>query len=641
MASFFRRVSKSKIGTAVMAVVLLAILASFAIADLSNVGTGSLGFGLSSSTLAEVGSEDITDRDISDAMQRQLQAAREQNPNADYASIAAMFDPLLEEMIDERAIIAFGDKYGFRPSKALIDAEIAGLPGVRGLNGQPSIQGYQAFLQRAQLTDRELRRALNAQIVARYLVLPASAEAYVPVGMARPYAAMMLEAREGQAAVVPYTAFTAALKPTDPILGRYYEANLARYTVPEQRVVRFARIGAEQVEGISATDEEIAAYYKANQATYAAKETRTITQAVLPNQQAAASLAAKVRGGSTVQAAARDLAVALTDQSRAQYASAAGDAAAAAVFAAKAGQVIGPVRSEFGWLVAKIESVKAIPGKSLDAARAEIATKLTAEKRKAAIEELIYKVQTAIDSGSNFREATAESKLPVVTTPPVMANGTARADPGYRLPPDLTAALKTGFDISPSEQPEIVELPDDSGYVIVSPAEVIPAAPAPFAEVRERVLADWTLAEGLVAARKAAAEIVAKVNRGVALTDAVRQSGAALPIQPMKARRLEITQANRDALPALRTLFSLPIGKSRLVPDSQGRGFFVVKVDKITPGNPLLAIGLINQMSADLKQAAGDDYARQFVAAMRKDLKVRRNDKAIEAAKQRITSSGG
>ena len=92
MLSFFRRVSKSKIGTGVMAFVLVAILGGFAVADLSNFGSGTLGFGMSSGTLAKVGDQDITEHDMSDAMQRRLQQARQENPEADYANIIGDFD---------------------------------------------------------------------------------------------------------------------------------------------------------------------------------------------------------------------------------------------------------------------------------------------------------------------------------------------------------------------------------------------------------------------------------------------------------------------------------------------------------------------------------------------------------------------
>ena len=92
MLSFFRRASNSKIGTWIVGAIGLAILAGFAMADLSNFGTGNIGFGMSSSTLAEVGDQKISEREMSDAMQRRLQQAREQKPDADYASILGDFD---------------------------------------------------------------------------------------------------------------------------------------------------------------------------------------------------------------------------------------------------------------------------------------------------------------------------------------------------------------------------------------------------------------------------------------------------------------------------------------------------------------------------------------------------------------------
>ena len=645
MLASFRRLSKSKIGTGIMAAVLLAILAGFALADLSNFGTGIPGFGLGSSTLARVGSEEINEKAMSDAMERHLAQVRQQNPNADYPSVAGDVDPLLAEMIDQSAVIAFADKYGFGISKRLIDAEIADLPGVRGLNGKPSVQGYQQLLAQNRLTDAEVRRRLTAQIAARYLLLPVSAVARVPVGVASPYAQMLLEEREGEAAVVPFTAFTAGLKPTDADLQRYYAANRSRYLVPEQRVVRFARIGPEQVGSVVASDQEVEAYYKANQAAYTAKETRDFTQVVVPDQATANAIAARAKAGAKLAAAAApagaNAAVSSpAGQTREAYAAVAGDKVAAAAFSAASGAIVGPVQSDFGWAVIKVESVKTIGGKSLAAAKVEIAAKLTDEKRKEALEDLVDKIQDSVESGSNFSEVAAASKLSVTTTPLIMANGTSRADPAYKVPAELAAALKTGFDIAPSDPPEIAALPDKSAYVMVSPSEVVAAAPEPLAKIRDRVVGDWTAAEGLMKAKAAAAAIAAKSSQGMSLTDAIKQSGTALPVRPLKARRIQIAQANPEIAPALRTLFSLPVGKARMVADAQGRGFFVVKVDKTNPANALAAIPLIGQMRGELQQATSDDYARQFVTAIREDIKVRRNESAIRALKQRFATAG-
>ena len=86
-------------------------------------------------------------------------------------------------------------------------------------------------------------------------------------------------------------------------------------------------------------------------------------------------------------------------------------------------------------------------------------------------------------------------------------------------------------------------------------------------------------------------------------------------------------------------LFTLTEGKSKIAPDPQGRGVFVVKVDKIVPGNALLQPGLINQMQTEVQQSTPDDYAKEFVAALREDMHAKRNEAAIQALKTRLTSA--
>ena len=213
MFAFFRRLSKSAIGTFILVLFLLAILASFALADVSGTRVG--GIGLSSDTLATVGDEKVTDRDMSSAMQRALTQAQTQNPEATYASLAGQFDQILNQLIDERTLFAFGKDNGFVLSKRLVDAEIANIPQTRGFDGKFSEQSYAAFLQQQRMTDADLRRLVSAALVQRLLLAPAAVNARVPVGVARPYASMLLEQRDGLLALVPVTAFRAGLNPTD------------------------------------------------------------------------------------------------------------------------------------------------------------------------------------------------------------------------------------------------------------------------------------------------------------------------------------------------------------------------------------------------------------------------------------------
>lgn len=648
MLNFFRRVAQSKIGTWVMAIILIAILAGFALSDLSNFGSGNIGFGMGSNTLARVGSQQVTEEEMSQAMQRRLQQVRQQNPDADYSTIIGDFDALLDELIDEKTLIAFAEKLHFPLSKRLVDAEIAQIPQTKGLNGQFNEQAYQQFLAQQHLSDAQVRQVLAGGLLQRYMLTAVAANARVSVGMATPYASMMLETREGQAAAIPLGAFRAGLKPTDADLQQYYAANRNRYMVPEQRALRIARIGPEQVSGITASDQEVTAYYNAHKADYAAKETRTISQAVVPDQATANAIASRAKAGAPIKDAAapagQNAAVTtLNDQSRDAYASVAGDKMAAAVFAAASGSVVGPIQTDFGWAVAKVDSVKTTGGKSLDQARAEISAKLTADKRKGAIEDLVNNIQDSIDEkGSNFTEAAAAAKLTVTTTPLIGADGSSRSDPSFKFPADLAPVLKTGFQIAPNDPPEIVMLPNNEGYAMVSPGQVVPAAPAPLDKVKDQVANDWINAKAMDRAKAVATQVEAKVERGMPLAQAMKESGAPLPaVQPLAARRIQIASAQGQIPAPLKMLFTLGQGKSRMFPDPQGRGFFIVKVDKITPGNATLQPSLIGQMQSELSQGMSEDYAHEFLAAMRQELGEKRNESAIQAMKTRLATSGG
>ena len=75
--------------------------------------------------------------------------------------------------------------------------------------------------------------------------------------------------------------------------------------------------------------------------------------------------------------------------------------------------------------------------------------------------------------------------------PPINAGGASRTDPAYKFPVELQPVLKAGFAMAVDDDPEVVTLPNESGYVIVAVDRVIEAAPAPLAEIKDRVREDW------------------------------------------------------------------------------------------------------------------------------------------------------
>ena len=644
MASFVSRLSKSKVGTIILALFLVILLAGFAMQDIANVMNGG-SWGMNQGTLVKVGSEEVTDRDVGNALQRRLTSVRETNPAADYASIAKDFDPLMDLLVQDAAIRAFATDQGMTLSKRLIDAEIANIPATKGLDGKFSQTAYQALLVQQKLTDPELRKLLSGGLLQRLVLGAGAANARVPVGMATPYASMLLEAREADVLLVPTARFLAGLPvPTDADLATYYRTNARAYTVPEQRVLNVARIGPAQVAGVVPTDKEIADYYNANQATFGGATRRVISQAVVQSKADADAIVARARSGSFADAAkpagfsAADISVG--PQTRDQFTNLTSDRVAAAAFGAASGAVVGPVQSDLGWHVIKIDSIQTDGGTSLAAARSGIVERLTTDKRKNALADLVSRVEDSIADGSSFAEAVRAAGITATKSPPIQSNGTARGNPGFKFPADLAPALRAGFDLTQDDDPVVETLPENAGYALVAVDQIVTAAPEPLAAIRDRVAADWKNAQARAKARTIAAAIAARVAKGGDLKTAAATSGASLP-PPQRAaiRRMQLAQMQGNIPPSINLMFALAQGGSRMIADPQGRGFVIVKLLKVSPGNALLQPNLVSRTQAEFQQAVSGEYAEQMARAIEADLGTKRNDKAIEASRKRILGS--
>ncbi|URD62022.1 peptidyl-prolyl cis-trans isomerase [Sphingomonas sp. KRR8] len=647
MLSFFRRLSKSKGGAAIGILFLVIMLASFAVADVNNFKSFGSG-GFNQGVLAKVGKEQVTEAELSQTMQRQLAQLRQQKPDATYADLAPQFEQIVNGLIQAKTLKAYAIAHGMMPPKKAIDAEIVKIPATRGLDGRFSEASYAQFLQQQRLTDAQLRDEVVVLLLQRMLLAPVAANMRMPLGVARPYASMLLEEREGQVAVIPSAAFKAGAAPTDAELQAFYAQNRNRYVVPEQRVLRIARISPETVAGVQPTDQEIAAYYQQNAATYAGGESRVLSRASIADQNQANQVAARAKAGGTFAAAAQPAGfsaadVSLGPQSRADLTTLAGPQVAAAVFAAPAGAVVGPIKSSTGYDVIKVERIDRKPGKSLAEARPEIIAKLAVDKRKSALTDLVAKVEDGISENRTFDEVAQANKLPVTQTPPLVANGQSMAQPTFQLPPEYkTQLLKDAFSMQAGDDPLVETLANDAGYAVLALGQVTPATPAPLAQIRDRVAADFLAKRAEDGAKAAATAVLAKVTRGMPLAQAIKEqgiTGAPAPA-PLKVRRIQLAQLQGQVPAPLQMLFSLTPGKSRMVAAPQGQGFFIVQLAKTTPGDALGQPGLITQTQSDLSRQTGEEIAVQFLDAAQKELGVSRNEAAIAEARKRLLVGG-
>ena len=170
---------------------------------------------------------------------------------------------------------------------------------------------------------------------------------------------------------------------------------------------------------------------------------------------------------------------------------------------------------------------------------------------------------------------------------------------------------------------------------------MIDPAPAPLAEIRDRVRADYIRQQAERRANALATEIANAVREGRSMSEAVaaveEESGFALPDpEEPDLRRIDLAQLGGNVPAPLEILFRLTEGGVRTVGDPEQRGVFIVQLVDAERGDALENPGLVQQTGESFLQALEGEMQQQFLAAVRNSVGVKRNEKAIEAARKRI-----
>ena len=642
MISFFRRALSSWLVLGLLALIMIAFI-------VTGVGTPSgLGnFAGGGSSIAKIGSTSLDASDAAQRVQAQLDNARQERPGLEMAEFVRSggVDQVIEQMVNGRAFEQFGSKNGMAVSNRLVDSEILGIPAFRGPAGSFDRNTFLGVLAQRKLSESVVREDLARDKMTNALIVPAAGAARASVGLVTPYAALLLEGRNGQIAFVPTAVAGAGTAPTQAELAQFYKRQLARYTVPETRVIRYALFDRKRFEGkIAATEEEIAQAYKANAAQYASKETRVFIQVVTQSQTTAQEIVAKARAGAPLAVAAKasgSEATTLAAQDQPGYAGLTSSASIAkAAFSAAKGSVLDPQKSPLGWLVIKVDTVNKTGGKSLLDVRATLVEQIVKQKMDVAIADFVTRIEDQVADGATFDDLVKKEGLTIMTTLPLTASGIAPDVPGFKAAPELQPILHDAVQAEVDDDAAVMTITPGQSYGFYDLDRIIASAPRQLAKISEQVTTDFRRDRAWRAAKKIADAIAMKANQGMPLTVALSGAGVSLPAaKPIGARRIDIARGQQKVPPPLALLFSIPAHHARVLEAEEKQGWYVIWLDKITPGNIGSEPGLIQATQSEIARSVGEEYVQQFAAAIKADLGVKKNESAISALKRSLTGA--
>jgi peptidyl-prolyl cis-trans isomerase D len=643
MLTFFRRGITAKLMLVLLGLVLVAIV-------ITGFGAGGMGLdtlkNIGGGGIATVDGEHITSEEVGTQMSQVLDNARRQQPEIDMATIVRQgaVDDIVDQFITATGAVHFAQDHGLGATREMVDRYITTIPLFQDATGKFDDALFRRWLGEQKLSEAQVRKDITRQLLMRQLIDPAAAVARLPIGLVNQYAAMALESRTGSFGIVPAKAMITGVAPTDAELAAAYRTNVARYTIPERRVLRYALFDAAQVAAQSkATEAEIQAAYKQNAGEYAAREMRSLQQVVLQSEAAARSFAQKLAAGTSFEAAAQQAGyspgdIAIGEQSRDAFAKISSPAVATAAFAAAKGATTQPIRSSFGWHIVRVADIKQIPGKPIEAVRAQVATAIEQRKSQEALSDFAAHIEDAVGGGASFDEVVRANKLSVVETPPLTGAGNAPDQPGWTQPPEIKALLGSGFALAPGDDPTVETVVQNQRFALLSVARVVPAAAPPLAQIKDRVRADLIVQRASARAHAVATAIVAKINAGIAPGQAFAEAKLNLPpVQTITTTRQQIASRPNGVPAYITTLFTMPRGKAKLSPAPNGEGWIIVFLNGITPGDPAKSPEAVQKLRGELGQALTQEYSSQFGNSILAGMKVKRNEKAIADLKAQLS----
>lgn len=643
MITAIRRMFSSTLGKFLALGFVAFIGVAFALSDVT--GNSTFG-GIGGANVAKVGGEEIGVGELRDRVRLAYNQARQDQPGMTMAAFVESggLDQVLNQMVEGMAFDQFATEMGFGVSKRLIDGRIADIPAFAGVSGSFDQTAFETFLRQNGMTEAQLRRDLRQQLLIEQIAAPIASMPRLAPGMAQPYAALLLEQRRGQATFIPSSPFAPTADPGDAALKTYLTQNAAKFTVPERRVIQYALFDAASVPVPAVTDAEIAKVYKDNAAQYAASETRRFAQVIAPDQATANALATKVRSGTSLAAAAQAAGLSASttgDLTQSSYAATSTAAAAKAAFAAKQGDLIGPIQTGLGWSVARVEDVTGRPARSLADASADIRTELAKNKANEAIVDYYNAIQDAVNSGASIDEIAADRKLTLATTPALLPSGRVPGQPAFTLAPELAPLVSQAFQSAGEGEGHLATLVENQKFAVYSVKSIVAAAPPPFAQIRGDLLSDWRFAQGQKVARDKARAIVKAVEGGQTLAAAVSAAGPNIGnVQTIGGRRGELGQNGQPVPPELALLFSMAKNSVKTLEIPGNRGWMVIALADVQRPDPKsIEPARVAAIARPLAPAFGNELIEQLAGEAKRRVGVTINKQLVEQLRQELTGT--
>lgn len=519
-------------------------------------------------TVAQIGSEKITARELDVLVQRNQ---RQQNIANDEGLRRALPLITLNQEINGRVYARAAHDLGLildnKTAAVILKNEVlAPIAAQAGISEKAALQG---MLRNVGMSEHNFVAAFKSQVASDQLIRIIGAPVQAPAQLVADAMKRRYEWRRGEYFELTVADLGDAMKtpPSEEELKSYYDSIAGSFLLPEYRdfnvlIVDRAALG---VADAKPTAEEVEAYYQDNQSQFGEPEQRRIQQLIAPDEATAQELLAKAKAGQTLDAiaaaaksgegpAAKTVLASSTyrrDELDVELAEPAFDAAANAL--------VGPVKTPLGWHVMKIVSVTPARTPPLSELRAQIEKDLGEERSADALYARATEIDDMVSEGRTLNDIAAQFKIKPTTFKGITSEATdIDGKEVTTTVPNFAKVVETVYTLDEGQVSPLTET-SDGRFILIENARVNPASEQPFDAVRSEVAESLRLKKMGELFDQKSAEITEKMQLGESFETVAKRLGKRVSTTSLLQRASTPASAGieRGMLPALFSLDSV------------------------------------------------------------------------------------
>jgi len=551
---------------------------------------------------------------------------------------ARIQDNILEQLVLQKLLENRLDEEHFHVSEGRVLTEIQNVPAFKGTDGKYDPSLAKQLLQSNGISEVEFFREQRKQLLLNQLQAGIGNSFFLTKAEAQRLSNLENEEREVEYAQFKPEQFANADPIDEAAIKAYYDKNGDRFMTTESVSLEYAELRLEQLASqVAPTEADLRKVYEENRGNYVLDERRRARHILIPvngdddagARKQAESVLAEARAG-------KDFAELAKKYSKDSTASDGGELGFVqkkdfpgpfgdALFAMKTGDIAGPVKSQFGYHLIKLEEIQAGEAKPFEAVRAELDSQYRQDKSAELFGERQDQIGALLEKGEDDLDKIAKDlNLTRGSIAQFLRGGGAEP---LGSSPDLQQVV---FDDSTLNQGKIggpVALGEDR-LVLVKVTAHHNAEVKPLDQVRAEIVTLLTHDRGVAAAKAAAEGLEKKLQAGEKLATVAGQfKVSAEPARFISRGDPSIPAALRTAAFEAPRPEGKPVVRSTTLDDGS-TAVFVVTRTRVgdTQTNPQLA--LQQNLMLSQRAAAGDIAA--YVNEAKRKAKIEKNPRVFE-----------